>query len=411
MATVLVQLSDAAWRVVLLFALGLAPYAAPGAWLPAPSGWVVWARLAIFGAIAAGLTWVVRRSGRVYPGLAKAAVAALVVVPATSVLLREAGVPLLWGAWVATPAVWAVLASAASGPLAAWTARDVDATSARSRVRTIRAAVALLGAVGLVLAVPRLVSRDATASAYSEATSGSSPRPPCPDGAQEGCACVEARIADAIDHARFAEARSGLEASPSCASSARRNALEAEVLLGTGSVEEGAKKANLALDTDPKDPHAVYARAWASSSTGDNPTAERLAAQAIALGRGTAARLLFGQLLLRRHDFARAEATFREVLATEPEDVRATYSLAFIAGATGNYHDAREGYLRALELDPGYADARYELARITYSRGALLETRHHVDVFAASYPFDPRVPELRKMLTVPPPRRALTVGP
>jgi hypothetical protein len=101
----------------------------------------------------------------------------------------------------------------------------------------------------------------------------------------------------------------------------------------------------------------------------------------------------------------------RSSAALDGESPQQVLQQAVVAQQRGQYHDAREGYLHALRLDPTLSDARYDLAVLTYSRGALLESQHHVDAFAASFPADPRIADLRKMLATPPPRQPLTVGP
>ena len=59
--------------------------------------------------------------------------------------------------------------------------------------------------------------------------------------------------------------------------------------------------------------------------------------------------------------------------------MQATYDCALIADRQGRYHDAREGYLRTLQLDPKSADARYNLVLLTQGHGATLEAKHHLD--------------------------------
>jgi Flp pilus assembly protein TadD len=98
------------------------------------------------------------------------------------------------------------------------------------------------------------------------------------------------------------------------------------------------------------------------------------------------------------------------MLAESPDDAHAVYDLALVADRRQQYHDAREGYLRALRLDPQMADARYNLAVLTFSRGAVQEAQHDADEFAARYPNDPRILPLRRMLASPPPRTAMTMG-
>ncbi|HLK40407.1 MAG TPA: tetratricopeptide repeat protein [Polyangiaceae bacterium] len=77
---------------------------------------------------------------------------------------------------------------------------------------------------------------------------------------------------------------------------------------------------------------------------------------------------------------------------------RAAFDAALVAQGDGRYHDAREGYLRALSIDPKMADARYQLALLTHRAHADDEARHHLEELIAIAPHDPRVPALRLAL-------------
>ncbi|MEO6094613.1 MAG: tetratricopeptide repeat protein [Fibrobacteria bacterium] len=58
-----------------------------------------------------------------------------------------------------------------------------------------------------------------------------------------------------------------------------------------------------------------------------------------------------------------AERDFREALARNPRDARATMGLAKIAEASGNIPEAINLYARALSIDPGLSEARAALSR------------------------------------------------
>lgn len=107
-----------------------------------------------------------------------------------------------------------------------------------------------------------------------------------------------------------------------------------------------------------------------------------------------------GVAALEQDDPEGAAAMFRGVLEHDPDNVSATYDLALCADRMGNYHDAREGYLATLRLDRSYADARYNLALLTYRAGALPEARHHLDELASIAPDDPRIGPLRASLAL-----------
>jgi Flp pilus assembly protein TadD len=67
----------------------------------------------------------------------------------------------------------------------------------------------------------------------------------------------------------------------------------------------------------------------------------------------------------------------------------------------GRFHDAREGYLNALALDPTLADARYNLAILTHSAGANEEASHDLAELEKIAPGDPRIAQLKALLNKP----------
>jgi len=91
-----------------------------------------------------------------------------------------------------------------------------------------------------------------------------------------------------------------------------------------------------------------------------------------------------------------------------PGSARAVFDAALVAQKHGRYHEAREGYLRALSLDPKMADARYQLALLTHEARADDEARHNLDELQAVAPNDPRLPGLRAALKEAPPAPAKT---
>ena len=62
------------------------------------------------------------------------------------------------------------------------------------------------------------------------------------------------------------------------------------------------------------------------------------------------------------------------------------------------YNAARSGYLAALRADPGYSDARYNLAVLCWHRGVAPEARHHAEKFRTAYPDDPRGAKLETLM-------------
>jgi hypothetical protein len=80
--------------------------------------------------------------------------------------------------------------------------------------------------------------------------------------------------------------------------------------------------------------------------------------------------------------------------ASDP--ARDAFDAALNAQRRGRYHDAREGYLHALSLDPQIADARYQLVLLTHAAGA--NDEEQLELIS---PNDPRLPGLRDMVSEP----------
>jgi Flp pilus assembly protein TadD len=178
--------------------------------------------------------------------------------------------------------------------------------------------------------------------------------------------------------------------------------LEAESLVGTpGALDEGLRAAARALERAQDEPHALVARAWGTVLRGLPIAALADAQRAVALGRGIPAELLYGLILFQDNDLAGADVQFTHVLAEDSSNVQATYDHALVADRQQRYHDAREGYLRTLALDPMNAEARYNLVVLTHAHGATLEAQHHVTEFAAKHPSDARLQTLRQLLATP----------
>lgn len=100
-------------------------------------------------------------------------------------------------------------------------------------------------------------------------------------------------------------------------------------------------------------------------------------------------------------EYARATALLTPLVDADETDAEAHYNLGLIAQHRGRYNQARSGYLAALRARPAFADARYNLAILTWNRNVEAEARHHVARFVERWPSDPRAKKLLE-LTGPP---------
>lgn len=76
---------------------------------------------------------------------------------------------------------------------------------------------------------------------------------------------------------------------------------------------------------------------------------------------------------------ARAEASFRAVLAARPRDAEAHYALAWIALRRERFDEAEGHLLRALEIRPNYADAHANLGYAYFRLGQREPARRHLE--------------------------------
>lgn len=140
-----------------------------------------------------------------------------------------------------------------------------------------------------------------------------------------------------------------------------------------------------------------YQRALELEAAGHHAEARTEVEQALAGGAGRDAALLAGKLAILRDDLDEA-ARLLTPLAADGKDALVLYNLGLVAQKRGRYNDARSRYLAALQADPTYAPARFNLAVLTWEAGAKDEAQHHARKFLAAAPDDPRGEELRKLI-------------
>jgi tetratricopeptide (TPR) repeat protein len=211
------------------------------------------------------------------------------------------------------------------------------------------------------------------------------------------CRCIDQAMELGMDLGRFDDARAAAERSHYC-QSARDLGGRAEVHAAIGRTDDALREADRVFAMDADEPYAWFARAWALSDKGEAHDALAAAEKAVKLGRGVPALILLGKLRGGAQDTAGALDAFDQAAKLAPNDARVAFDLGVVQQTAGHYRESREAYLHALSLDPGLADARYNLALLTHSIGASDEAHHHLDALVAMAPDDPRIPALRTAL-------------
>lgn len=218
------------------------------------------------------------------------------------------------------------------------------------------------------------------------------------------CACRQVTAHAALDADLHAEATASLASDPACAKEPKSQGMEAEALSRAGKHDEALAKANGVLKASPEEPFATYALAHASWGKGDALTAVQEATNAIRRGRGAPAHLLMALIHFRAKGYDAARVELEQMRKLDPNDVDALYNLALLAQIQNRYREAREGYLKVLQVAPKHADSRYNLGVLTHSVGALDETRHNLEQLKAIVAADDeRVKKLEALLAGPPP--------
>jgi tetratricopeptide (TPR) repeat protein len=138
-------------------------------------------------------------------------------------------------------------------------------------------------------------------------------------------------------------------------------------------------------------------RALEREKEGDLGAALVLARESASAGGGIDARLLEAKVLITQGEHVKARAPLEAILAEAPNNPHARYNmgLTWQVGPRPNYNHSRSAYLAALDADPGYAAARYNLAILCLEHGIAEEAKHHAEKFYRQFPHDARVKTLR----------------
>jgi tetratricopeptide (TPR) repeat protein len=118
-----------------------------------------------------------------------------------------------------------------------------------------------------------------------------------------------------------------------------------------------------ALAVDPNNLVALVNLGMAEFQSGDNVKARELLEKAVRLRLETApAWLTLGIIHMDADRFPEALAALSQATLLDPENPRARNFLGVVIGRQGWIDGAQQELRRAVELDPAYADAHYNLA-------------------------------------------------
>ncbi len=113
--------------------------------------------------------------------------------------------------------------------------------------------------------------------------------------------------------------------------------------------------------------------------------------------------LLMGRMLIREKEYTSAEMFLKKAYVEDPENCRIHFSLSFLLSdrlKDIGYQSRVDILKRAVELDPGYRDAVYQLANEIYlsGRGTLGSIQEAIDIINRFLKIHPADPEMMSLL-------------
>lgn len=220
----------------------------------------------------------------------------------------------------------------------------------------------------------------------------------------KACACLslraELRLAERAWALAAEDAQTALDAA--CPERGRTLATLARARLHAGDAAAAERCARQGIAESGPEAGLSYVLALALDAQGRSEEAAQAARDAAELGHGSDAELLAGALAIAGGDLDEAQRWLAPLARQKPVDPRVHYNLALVADRRGDYNAAREGYLQALRADPKLAEARHNVALLTWRAGVMNEAHHHASRFLEAFPTDPRGPELARTVGLPP---------
>jgi len=107
------------------------------------------------------------------------------------------------------------------------------------------------------------------------------------------------------------------------------------------------------LPNSTEDPRLLLERAWMQNRLRKNP-ADQTALYNLA------------SVDMAEKDYAAAQALYRRILTSAPDDTRSLTALGSALDRAGDWQQADDEYQKALAVDTTYADARFDLAKLDY---------------------------------------------
>jgi tetratricopeptide (TPR) repeat protein len=224
----------------------------------------------------------------------------------------------------------------------------------------------------------------------------------CLANAPDVCVCLDAKTEAALRATALEAALADAQAAVThCPERPMSKTVLAETIALQGDPATAEKEAAEAVALGGREDRSRYVLALALQGQGRYDEANEQLKLAVAAGAGRDAKVLAGAIALLQEDLDGAEKWLAPLGGAGSQDAVASYNLALVADKRNNYNAARQGYLATLRIDPCYSSARYNLAHLTWKAGIKEEALHHGRKFAEmAAPGDPMVEQLSAMMGV-----------
>jgi len=129
------------------------------------------------------------------------------------------------------------------------------------------------------------------------------------------------------------------------------------------------------LPNSNEDPRLLLEQAWMENRLRKNP------------GDQTALYNLASVDMIE-NNYSTAEGLYRRILASLPDDVRSLTALGTALDEAGDWQQAQTEYQKALAVNPGYADARFDLAHLEFKHNSYAEAEQQYRTLIVEHPDD-----------------------
>jgi tetratricopeptide (TPR) repeat protein len=166
-------------------------------------------------------------------------------------------------------------------------------------------------------------------------------------------------------------------------------------------IPEAIADCHSAVAIDPESAIAWRSLGDALFDAGQNAEAEKALLRSIELSPSRSAFIYLGCVCIVEERFVEGEAYCRRALELDPDFDEAYYNLGSALREQGRLDESIDAFQNAARLSPDYAEAHRELGDLFSRLGNLDEAKHHLDMSLALNPHDERTLALLERISQP----------